>query len=207
MTRKDYDKLIHSFCDTKDVKLLSNERNKGYYFPFAKLCDNSTVKIEAQQQMEGDVRQGICIDIFPLDNYSNCYLAARVQAAFSRIKIALFTLERMHDYKGKGGVKKAVYILAKAIGRSRLQKWILRLPKVKSGQSRYVGNRVWAVYGTREVVKSQCFKKTLEADFENEKFIIPVGFDEYLTSLYGDYRSDPPKEKQKTHHSYKAYRL
>ena len=38
------------------------------------------------------------------------------------------------------------------------------------------------------------------AEFEGIKVRIPEQYDAYLTQKYGDWRSDPPKEKQRSHH-------
>jgi lipopolysaccharide cholinephosphotransferase len=51
------------------------------------------------------------------------------------------------------------------------------------------------------------FAEAIELEFEGEKFFAPVGYDAFLTSLYGDYLPEPPVEKRKTHHSFKAYQL
>ena len=37
-------------------------------------------------------------------------------------------------------------------------------------------------------------------DFENTKMPIPVGYDIYLKTAFGDYMTPPPKEKQVPHH-------
>ena len=42
-------------------------------------------------------------------------------------------------------------------------------------------------------------------DFEDMKFTIPVGYDEYLRKHYGDYMKLPPKEKQVAEHETVAY--
>ena len=73
--------------------------------------------------------------------------------------------------------------------------------------SRYMGTKTWCVYGERNIVPAEAFSDGVEIEFEGEKFFAPVGYDAYLTCLYGDYLPEPPKEKQKTHHSFKAYRL
>ena len=51
------------------------------------------------------------------------------------------------------------------------------------------------------------FSDTVDIAFEGEKFPAPIGYDTYLRCLYGDYLPEPPVEKRKTHHSFKAYRL
>ena len=73
--------------------------------------------------------------------------------------------------------------------------------------SRYVGAKVWCIWGERGIVPAEVFAETVEVEFEGEKFPAPGGWDTYLTCLYGDYLPEPPKEKQKTHHAFKAYRV
>ena len=73
--------------------------------------------------------------------------------------------------------------------------------------SRYSGNKAWCVYGARGIMPNEVFAVTVEIEFEGEKFFASAGYDAYLTSLYGDYMPEPPKEKQKTHHKFKAYRV
>ena len=79
----------------------------------------------------------------------------------------------------------------------------------KKGQkgNNYLGCKAWCVYDERGIIPAQVFSDTVEIEFEGEKFPAPIGWDTYLTCLYGDYMPEPPKEKQKTHHSFKAYRL
>ena len=42
--------------------------------------------------------------------------------------------------------------------------------------------------------------KSILHKFENYEFFIPEGYHEYLTGVYKDYMTPPPKEKQVTHH-------
>ena len=73
--------------------------------------------------------------------------------------------------------------------------------------SRYVGAKSWCVYGERGIIPAEAFREAIEVEFEGERFPAPVGYDTYLRCLYGDYLPEPPKEKQKTHHLFTAYRL
>ena len=59
----------------------------------------------------------------------------------------------------------------------------------------------------KDIIPAEVFAETIDVEFEGEKFPAPAGYDAYLTCLYGDYLPEPPKEKQKTHHVYKAYKL
>ena len=44
-----------------------------------------------------------------------------------------------------------------------------------------------------------------EVEFEGSRFMAFREYDAYLKSIYGDYMELPPKEKQVTHHMFKAY--
>ena len=72
--------------------------------------------------------------------------------------------------------------------------------------SEYVASAVWPVYEKKEVLPRRCFEEICKVKFEGKQFSAPIGYDEYLKSLYGDYKQDPPKEKQVTHHSFVAYK-
>ena len=74
-------------------------------------------------------------------------------------------------------------------------------------QVKYMGCVSWSIYGEREIIPAKVFSDTIEVEFEGEMFPAPIGYDTYLTSLYGDYKQDPPLDKQKTHHDFRAYRL
>ena len=44
-----------------------------------------------------------------------------------------------------------------------------------------------------------------EVEFEGKRFMAFKEYDKYLRKIYGDYMKLPPKEKQITHHMFKAY--
>ena len=45
------------------------------------------------------------------------------------------------------------------------------------------------------------FEKAIYKEFEGEQMPIPVGYDEYLKMVFGDYKKLPPKEKQVPEHN------
>ena len=49
------------------------------------------------------------------------------------------------------------------------------------------------------------FDSFIEVEFEKKKYPAPVGYKDWLEAFYGDYRKDPPKEKQVSEHKFKAY--
>lgn len=60
-------------------------------------------------------------------------------------------------------------------------------------------------YKKRDVFPKMWISEGTYLEFEGKKFCVPTQYDKYLKQLYGDYMKLPPKEKQVTHHMFKAY--
>ena len=208
--RGDYDRMLALFKDSERYKLLAFERNSAYRYPFAKLCDMTTRKVEEGYNNGAEI--GVDIDIFPLDAWASDLPIAKKEV--TRMKLYMFCLGLIKlGRPDSTNVLKccATAILmgmCKLLGSEFFIRRIIKLSrKCNVSHSRYVGCKAWCIYGTKEVIPAEVFADVTYVEFEGETFPAPIGYDTYLTSLYGDYRSDPPKEKQKTHHTFKAYQL
>ncbi len=203
--RKDYDKLIEIYKDYDKYKLFSRERNSEYKFPFAKLCDMTTVKAEVN--MNNGVQLGLDIDIFPLDSCSKHILKPNVQRKIKIYQVGC-VLSKFISSKGKPIHKRAVIGFCRLLGFNFFCNGLIKtIRKEMSMGDEYMGCLMWPIYGEREIIPSEVFAETITVDFEGGRFPAPAGYDIYLRSLYGDYEKDPPVEKQKSHHSYTAYRI
>lgn len=208
--RADYNRLIAAFQDNERYRLFSVERNPAYRYPFAKLCDMSTRKEEFHYN--NGVELGVDIDIFPLDAWDDDLQKAKEEAR--RIKRNMFGLGLSKLDKpdslnpAKRAVKGVIMVFAKMLGSRHFLQNILK-EGCKEGQQgkNYLGCKVWCVYGERGIIPAEVFAETIEMEFEGKKYPAPKGYDTYLTCLYGDYLPEPPKEKQKTHHVFRAYRV
>ena len=205
MPREDYESFISMFKDTDEFTLYTHEKNKNYKFPYAKLCALKTLKVETN--IDSGVDLGVDIDIFPLDICSAHILNAYVQKKLTLYQRGCI-LSKFISTKGKSIFKRVIVNLCKLIGyefvHKRLKKIAMR-ETISGGE--YMGNLMWPIYGKKEIIPEKVFENTIEIEFEGEKFPAPIGYDIYLRSLYGSYENDPPAEKQKTHHSYTAYKL
>jgi lipopolysaccharide cholinephosphotransferase len=105
-------------------------------------------------------------------------------------------------------IKGILMMFGKMFGSRYFIKRINKLT-VKSEQkgSRHIGAKAWCVYGEKGIIPAEAFAETVYIEFEGSMFPAPKGYDAYLTCLYGDYLPEPPKDKQKTHHTFKAYKL
>ena len=208
--REDYNRLISLYKDSEQYRLFAFEKNKNYLYPFAKLCDMTTLKDE--HGYNNGIKLGVDIDIFPMDHWDDDINKAKREA--TRIKRNMFglALSKLNKPDSKSFIKKIakgmLMIPCKFLGSKYFINRINKLSiRPEQNESRYIGTKSWCVYGERNIIPARAFADSVEIEFEGEMFPAPVGYDEYLTCLYGDYLPEPPKEKQKTHHAFKAYRI
>ena len=208
--REDYNKMITLFKDNGRYQLFAFEKNQNYYYPMAKLCDMTTLKEESGYN--NGVKLGIDIDLFPLDEWNSNLRKAKKEARYIGRQMKLLTLSKLYKPDSKSSIKRLikgiVMFFCKGLGSKHYIKKILKASRKSSkSNSNYLGCKVWCVYGERAIIPAEVFADTTYVEFEGEMFPAPAGYDTYLTCLYGDYMPEPPVEKRKTHHSFKAYRL
>ena len=209
--REDYERLITLFQDSDKYHLYSFERNRKYAYPFAKLCDMTT-RLDEIFYSKSKVQLGVNIDIFPLDHFDDDLQEAKREILRIRKCNACLSYMKVDKPQTRNPIKFLVWTMIITYCKMRGNQYYIR--KVirecnKPGQkgSRYVGAKAWPIWGDSIITPAESFAQAIEIEFEGEKFPAPIGYDAYLTCLYGDYLPEPPKEKQKTHHSFKAYKL
>jgi len=208
--REDYNRFLTLFRDSEKYKLFAFEKDGRLLFPFAKICDMTTKKDESGYS--NGIETGVDIDIFPLDAWDDDLERAKKEAKYisKNMKRLGFAKLRKSDSANpvKRFVKGIVISLCKLRGGEYFIKKIIKA-SCKEGQTgkNYVGAKSWCVYGERGIIPAEAFASAVDIEFEGRMFPAPVGYDTYLTCLYGDYLPEPPKEKQKTHHVFKAYRI
>lgn len=208
--REDYNRMIKLFKDSERYRLFAFEKDSNYHFPFAKLCDMTTKKDEFDYINKLDL--GVDIDLFPLDAWDDDLEKAKKEV--KRIQKLMFhlSLARLKKAGSANLLKRAVKTVLMGWCKMRGAKYYLseiQKETVKAGQkgNAYVGAKSWCVYGEKGIIPAKAFDDVMEIEFEGQMFPAPVDYDAYLTCLYGDYLPEPPKEKQKTHHNFKAYKL
>ena len=208
--REDYERMLTLFKDTEKYHLFAFEKDSNYLYPFAKLCDMTTRKDESGY--DNGVDLGVDIDLFPLDAWDDDLGKAKLEA--KRIQrlmlcLGLTKVKKANDPSFlKRTVKSALMIWCKMRGAKHFLHEIHKATCKEGQQGKaYVGAKSWCVYGERGIIPAEAFANAVDIEFEGRMFPAPIGYDTYLTCLYGDYLPEPPKEKQKTHHTFKAYRL
>jgi lipopolysaccharide cholinephosphotransferase len=218
MPRPDYDKFLYLTQRSpikQNLVVMAPDRTKGYLWPFAKVVDTDTSLVELQYKRKYSLRMldqgyGLYIDVFPIDGIPD---SRKEQERFFRriirytkgLQRATYTLENAKPFY-RFILRLAVYPAYAIIGPG----WFLRKLERLAGRYDYEKQSFVAAcfgsYGIREAIKKTQFIHSVQVEFENRYYNAPIGYDAYLSSLYGDYMKIPPENKRISHHKRKLYR-
>ncbi len=207
MLREDYERFISIFNSSYqgDIKWIDIYRNNKYYLPHGKLIDTRTCLIE-DYRFASEI--GVYVDVFPIDNVGDNKEEALRQSSERTLVEQLFP-RKFEKISKNNSIKRNLAILVASLlpnnGHYIAKKREARIRKIsKDKNGKYVAN-LYRSYGTSKITLQSNFENTKEAEFEGHIFQIPVGYDNYLHDLYGEYMQLPPLEERVTHHHDVAY--
>ena len=213
MPYNDYKKLIDLTYQKKiinDKYEILSLRNDDYFTPFAKFVNlqTSVVEISTIHQVIG-----VYIDIFPLfntnwDNSKVIEMQKKIKKARldcthslyetnwrSFIKLLLNHHFNTARYVLTGFIQKRSFLRKKQKLNDLIDEVINHGSENDQHLSYYDGNIV------REVLfPKEWFSEAIVFPFANLMVKLPIGYDAYLTRIFGDYMIMPPIEKRNTNH-------
>ena len=202
MPRKDYEKIVKMYKNGKSVaglSLLYSTDENEYYYPFAKLCDPNTVA-----KMESNLTEhGIWIDIFPVDKVpedrkQDLKFHKRIRF-LKRVVISYTTDFKNRKLDKKTLPKLFLSVYGKIRGKKRITAMIEKeAVQYNNTDSSLVCPIVFQTLLGGEMQEND-FLTPVKLQFEQYEFNAPTRYDEYLTSLYGNYMQLPPENKRQTH--------
>lgn len=209
MPRDDYRRLIEILKDNEKYRSISIYYNDDYYYSFAKIIDPATnfYETELQRPIKG---YGVYIDIFPIDGLPKSDLGLKIHFNVVMIlrKLLYLSLNKSFQLSFKHWSRLPKFIVWKFVSIIGWKRWIQIIEGLAIKFDFHHSNKVACIvsgYGKKELVHKVIFKKAIQVEFEGKKYCAPVGFDEYLTNLYGNYMELPPEEKRISHHLFEAY--
>lgn len=198
MSRDQYEKFIDVWNTMKPEGyiLQCKENTPNYTQAFAKIRKNSTTFIQFEWE-KNRYNTGVFIDVFPLDRIPKGKLKRR----FFQIKGILFIIYLRDNQLGNCNklitfVSSLVYsISTKRIRKNYCQKYIQQLKE-------YNENKLFNFICVDSFDSlNKLFTNTLCDDyvhtqFESGEFMCYKNWENYLTTMYGDYMSLPPEEER-----------
>ncbi len=212
LPREDYDKLMNIFRNSvleMEFKASSYELGNSSY-PFCKVC-NTEYLVKYDDKIKEEY---LWIDIFPADNFPIDDKEATKWCEKGFIYRRLYEIKNQKNEsilnEKKGIMQKMAKLLLKFfmifINERILTGKIVKLShKYEDIKTPYTGIFVWG-YGSQDRTNKKNFDNLIEVEFEGKKYKAFADYNQYLTTIYGDYMKLPPEEKRNTH-KFKAYKV
>lgn len=206
----DYKKFLAIAHENNGYTLLNPYNHDDYYYLFSKLVDNRTKLIEfGRVKIEN---MGVFVDIFPLfalpddtkerEDFINKIIDLKTKH-FRYFKTSWNYSNNKYKMIVKTIAKFPAYLLYK---RKNIKDEILQMmEKYSYEDSKYVGFLLSAYSPDNEITRKEVYRETIQVEFEGDLFSAAIGYDEYLSNLYGDYMELPPVDKRVTHHNFIAF--
>ncbi len=213
MPRPDYMRFL-DYCQNNAVPFAfaSNETNRAYHKPFAKVWAKHTVSEDAFFEERG-LEIGASIDIFPADglgtddrrkawNYlkpfvlSNKVLAATDWGHYAR--------STTHAWKYEP-IRLALFLCTRFVNAdSYARKYNKRLVKYGFEESALVAC-IGATKTPRAIKDRRIYEDYTELSFEGRSFQAVSTYDQFLRETYGDYMKLPSADKRVPHHARRVF--
>ena len=211
MPRPDYEIFIQLINSSQEkYKIQCFLTDFTYVDLSAKFYDSSTILID--DIVDNKKQIGVSIDIFPIDGLGNSKkeaVKAFRKKAFLRELLVAAQWKKYFRSKTHAWYYEIPRFLLFCISRNidktkifrEIEKYYI---SIKYDEVSYVA-AVGGSYREREILPKQLYSEFVLLEFENKKYYVIKGYDEYLTSIFGDYMTLPPIEKRVSHHFFKAY--
>lgn len=201
MPRQDYDRFIKTFNKSENYYQVVNlDINPDYAYCFAKVYDNRTIMKELHYP--GD-SFGVFIDVFPADGVNNVSQIRKI------MMLHKFLNTKRANYYNRTIVKKIINTFGKLLllpfSAHQIATWMDNEARRYALGSVPMAGVIANPLGVGEMVDKSVFDSEVYREFEGREYRVPIGYDAWLRSVYGDYMQLPPEEHRVTHHTFKAW--
>jgi lipopolysaccharide cholinephosphotransferase len=207
MPREDYMRFIEIFDGSNaDLEVLSSHKDPAFPYTFAKVSNRNTCLVENTRLQ---YPMGVNIDVFPIDGLPDDIETSNKH--FSQIQFYrnVLILKGLNPGKGRKFIKEVFIHFVRLCTFCVQYRYLVRRINQIAMKYSYRDCKYAAVtvhgYGKRERVEKSIFNQTEEMLFEGKYFRVPVGYDQWLSALYGEYMKLPPEDKRVTHHDFTVY--
>ena len=204
MPRKDYEKLAQLWPQKADSRYQLSKSNENYIDRnlFITIRDTQTTCIKPYQQ-DLDIPHGLALDVLPLDYYPTNELSRKKQV-IAALVYSLFCAQTIPEKHG-GIMKWGSQVLLALVPSKKLRYKIWKKAEAEmtiytKEESDGITELCSGPYYMKKKYPISSFEAALWLPFEDTELPIPIGYDAYLKTAFGDYMTPPPVEKQVAHH-------
>lgn len=207
LPRPDYERFCAQFPQhawQTGFSLHDLATSPAYPFPFAKVCDDTTV-LDVESDVVRDI--GVFVDVFPLDGWLPARGTRWLQARALDTLGQLMRVKHLQDNASRDALRNRVLRVAKLLTSPISVRTVSRMltgiaTASPFDESETVGVTVW---GYREGLPRAAYGTPAAVVFEGTEYPGPEDSDTVLAGIYGDYMRLPPVEDRVTNHRFTAY--
>ena len=204
MPRKDYEKLAKLWPKEAKSQYFMSKSNHKFVDRnlFITIRDRETTCVKPYQ-VDLDLPHGLALDVIPLDYYPAKESDRKKQVVWALI-YSLFCAQTVPEKHG-GIMSLGSKVLLGVIRGRKLRYKIWKkaekeMTKYTKAQSDGITELCSGPYYMKKKYPIEAFESSIMVPFEDTKMPIPVGYDAYLKTAFGDYMTPPPIDKQVAHH-------
>ena len=207
MLRDDYEKFRVEFNKYNDRYSFSCvEDDDTYCFAFGKVLDTNTILYEPDKNGR---KIAVYIDVFVYDNAPDDEEKLKKMYQKRDFYRGCNTARTQLPDDEPGIIRKCIFwflhYALKVFPKSFFAKKMVQNSKTYMlSETKRVGN---FTSRSKFACDKQVFNTFIEHVFEGRQYMIPAGYDQWLTSFYGDYMQLPPVEKRVHSHVFEAYMI
>lgn len=202
MPREDYDRFCQlAVSDFQEPYLLQTPyTDNGYYYSFAKIRNVNTTCMPVVMSKSGFCH-GICLDVFPLDFCNlETYEQDRNEIYNCIMKCSSFMKKNNENLDEIQQLKLRQYYTNDPLSE------YLKIQKIASNplyyNSGYIAVSVNTILKPQQLIwHDSDFSGSLDMPFETIKMRLPLGFENILRKIYGNYMEFPPVQQRGGWHS------
>ncbi len=205
MPREDYEKF-NSLFGNKQYDFVyvetTESSSKDFIYGFTKIYDINTTLVE---DFKIPVKRGIYLDVFPLDGCGNeLNKAKKIYNKIHRRRIVISALNTSLRKNVPCYIKIILkifrFFFGKLINTKKIVKGINNLAIKHNYKECKYSVSVWGAWKYKDIVLNKYFGSPKLYEFEGLMVYGMEFYDDYLTSVYGDWRKLPPVEQRVSHH-------
>lgn len=201
MLRPEYERFriaCKKSLDKNRFYFQDNRNTKGYRWGYGKVRRKKTLFLRENQE-HMPYRQGVFVDIFPIDSTRQTYIG-RMIFNFHCFIIRKILWSEVGKVSNKSYLMRKWYQLINYIPEKKVLHYYHRIIYKRSKKNTdYFRQLMWPMTKKLYGYRRKWFEDLAEYEFEGYKFWGIKNYDEWLTFIYGDYMVPPPIEQRKVH--------
>ncbi len=200
MGREDFDKLCRVAGEAFDEPYFfqTADNDRKFFIGYARLRNSETTGIIKQNWSE-EYNNGVYIDIYPLDGYTDSGIKRKIQFFMRDYYTALAVSYYREQYPPNflwRFVTKMVHLYSRLYRYDSLLKKHYKWCTKYSKNARCIGLLYHHSLCKKYYFEAKYAEETIKLPFEDMLVPVPKGYDKILENVYGDYMKFPPVEER-----------